>query len=108
MAVHAGFCRRNPREGGSFYARMAVAAVNSVVSHVMFVAELYGLLASNVLPRHIRRTRRGQHRQNGETHDENKRKDTEPRDEIGASMKNLRHFRFLHFWRGEHRKGPTC
>ena len=51
MAIHASLRGRNPGKSGGFHARMAIAAVNSVVSDVVFVAELHGLLASNVLPR---------------------------------------------------------
>jgi len=63
----------------------------------MFVAELHGLFARDVLPRHIRRTRRRQHRQNREPHQEEEGKHTKSRDEVRASMKNLSHVRFLHF-----------
>ena len=101
VTIHAGFRWRDPGKSGSFHACVAVAAVNSIVSYVMFVAELHGLFASNVLAGQIRRTRRCQHRQNGKPHDEQKRKHTKSRDEVRASMKNLSHVRFA-LWRGAH------
>src|SRR5437016_11848603 len=91
MAVHASLGRRNPGNGGSFHAGMTVAAIDAVIAHVMLVAELQGLLTGNVLSRHIGRAR---HREHGyERHSDQKegRKHTEPRDEIGAAMKNLCH-----------------
>src|SRR2546430_8454015 len=90
MAVHASFGRWNTGNGGSFDARMTVAAIDAVIAHVMLVAELQGLPAGNVLSRHIGRAR---HREHGyERHSDQKegRKHTEPRDEIGTAMKNLR------------------
>src|SRR5215472_6375510 len=97
MAIHTGFRRRNPGKGGSLHARMAVAAIDSVVAHVMFVAKLHGLFARDVLASHVRRARRIEHRQGRPSDQKNKREDTKTGDEVGASMKNLGHFRFLHF-----------
>src|SRR5215467_10583429 len=76
MAIHAGFRRRDAGKGGRLHACMAVAAIDSVVPYVMFVAELDGLSACNVLPRHVRRARRGQNRQDSKPHQKKKRKDT--------------------------------
>jgi hypothetical protein len=78
---------------------MAVAAIDSIISYVMFVAELNGLFARDVLPRHVRRARRRQHRKDCKPHQKKKRKDTKSRDEICASMKNLCHVLFA-LWRG--------
>jgi len=91
MAVHAGLRRRDTGNGGSFHTGMTVAAVDAVIAHVMFVAELHRLLAGNVLPRHIRRTRHGEHGNSRHAGQKKRRKHTESRDEIRAAMKNLGH-----------------
>src|SRR6266581_2490584 len=70
MAVHASLGRRNPGNGGSFHARMTVAAIDAVIAHVMLVAELQGLLTGNVLSRHIGRAR---HREHGYERHSNKK-----------------------------------
>src|SRR5260370_22985945 len=91
MAVNEGFGRGDAGNGGSFHAGMTVAAVDAVIADVMLVAELHRLLTGNVLPRHVRRTR---HREDGyERHSDQKerRKHTEPGDEIRTAMKNLGH-----------------
>src|SRR5260370_11799569 len=62
MAIHAGLCRRNAGDGGSFHSGMTVTAVDAVIADEMFVAELHGLLTRNILPRHVGRAR---YRQNG-------------------------------------------
>ena len=72
MAVHAGFCRRDARNGGSFHSGMTVATVNAVVADVMLVAELHRLLTGNVLPRHIGRSRHSEHSHERDT-DQKKR-----------------------------------
>jgi len=72
MAIHAGFRRGNPGKGGGLHAGMAVAAIDSVVPDVVFVAELDWLLSGNVLPGQVRRTRRREHRQDCKTHHKNK------------------------------------
>jgi hypothetical protein len=46
---------------------MAVAAIDSVVAHVVFVAELHRLGARNILPRKIRRPRQSQDSRQGKT-----------------------------------------
>src|SRR5207237_3779568 len=97
VSIHADIRGVDDRKGGSLHAGMTVAAIDSVVSHMMFMAELHRLFACDVLPRHIRRACRLEHRQHRKTHDKNKREDTKSGDEICASMKNLGHVRFLHF-----------
>ncbi len=67
MAAHAGFSGRNSSRRRRLNRRMTVAAINSVIARVMFVAELHWLRAHNVLPRKIRRTRQPQHRRQGQT-----------------------------------------
>jgi len=57
MAIHAGLCRRNAGDGGSFHSGMTVTAVDAVIADVMLVAELHRLLTGDVLPRQIGRAR---------------------------------------------------
>jgi hypothetical protein len=91
MAVHTGLRRRDAGNGGSFYARMTVAAVDAIVADVMLMAELHRLLTSNILPRHIGRARHCQDRHERHSDQKERRKHTESRDEIRAAMKNLGH-----------------
>jgi hypothetical protein len=58
---------------------------------VVLVAELDRLIARHVLVRQIRRARRQQHAGQRYARQKNAGKDTESRDEVCASMKNLRH-----------------
>ena len=100
MAVHAGFRGRDTWKSGGLHAGMAIPAIDSIVSDMMFVAELHWLFARDVLAGHIRRTRRPKYRQNSKPPHKNIREDTKTRDEVGASMKNLGHVRFFALWRG--------
>jgi len=84
---------------------MAVAAIDSVIAHMMFVAELHRLFARDVLPRQVRRTCSGQQRQNCKPDQEKCRKDTKSGDEVRASMENLGHVRFCTL-AGSALKGP--
>ena len=45
MAIHAGLGRRDAREGTFFDRSMAIAAIDTFVADVMFVAEWDGLAA---------------------------------------------------------------
>ena len=47
VAVHAGFCWRNAGVSGSFHARVTIAAVDAIISHMMLVAELYWVAPDN-------------------------------------------------------------
>jgi hypothetical protein len=44
MAIHARLYRRYPRERRTLNGRVAITTVDSVIAHVVFVAELNGLL----------------------------------------------------------------
>src|SRR5215470_1661680 len=72
---------------------MTVAAIDSVIAHVMLVAELDRLLARNVLPRQIRRTRKRQYSRECQSRQKNCGEKAEARDEIRAAVKNLGHVR---------------
>lgn len=49
MAIHAGLGGRNARVGRTLHAGMTVAAVDAFISHVVLVAELYGLIPGQAL-----------------------------------------------------------
>ena len=58
MTVHACFGRWNARRRGKLDARMAVSAINPVVTHMVLMTELNGLITRYVLIRQNGRTRR--------------------------------------------------
>ena len=104
VAVHAGLGWRDSRNGGSFHTRVAVAAIDAVVSHMMLVAELHRLLSRDVLARPVRRARHGENGEQRQAQQKQRREHTESRDVVGAAMKNLRHVRFA-LWRGSAPEG---
>ena len=57
MAIHAGFRRRDARNGGSLNRGVTIAAIESIIADVMFMTELHGLCARHILVRRIRRPR---------------------------------------------------
>ena len=61
MAVHTGLGRGNSGGGGGFDAGMTITAIDPIVAHMMFVAELDGLLPRDVLIRQIRSARQTHH-----------------------------------------------
>jgi hypothetical protein len=54
MAIHARVYRRDACERGGFDGRMTIATVDPIITHVVFVAELNGLLALGKSARVIR------------------------------------------------------
>jgi hypothetical protein len=91
MAVHAGLRRRNARYGGSLHRGVTIAAIYAVVTHVVLVAELYGLRPRNVLIRGIGRARQSQDGSERQPDQKDGREQCESGDEIRAAMKNLGH-----------------
>jgi hypothetical protein len=91
VAIHAGLGRRYAGGRGTLYARVAVAAIDAVVADVVLVAELNRLVARDVLIGQIRRARSEQHTGQSNAGQKHTCKDTDSRDEVCASMKNLRH-----------------
>ena len=67
VAIHAGFCGRNSRVGGSFDAGVTVTTVDAIIADVVLVAELDGLLTSDALVGDVRRTRNKQHTRQGKS-----------------------------------------
>src|SRR5258708_13992158 len=57
MAIHAGLCRRNAGDGGSFHSGMTVTVVDAVIAAVVFLSELHGVLTRNMLQRQVGRPR---------------------------------------------------
>ena len=96
MAVHARLGRRHSGRRGTLDPRVAVAAIDAVVAHVMLVAELDRLIARHILIRQIRRARREQNTGQRDARQKYAGKDTDSRDEVCASMKNLRHVLCVH------------
>ncbi len=71
MAIHAGLGGRYARVSRTLHAGMTVAAVDAFISHVVLVAELYGLIPRHALvgdigrPRHNQYAGQGQAAKNG-------------------------------------------
>jgi hypothetical protein len=91
VAIHAGLRRRHTGDRRTLDARVAIAAVDAIIADVMLVAELNGLIARNVLIGQIGRAGSEQHTRQRNAGQKHTCKDTESRDEVCASMKNLRH-----------------
>src|SRR5579863_6921644 len=91
MAIHAGLGGRNARDSGSFDASVTVAAVDAVIAGMMFVTELDGLLANDILPRKIRGMSESEYGSEPQTGHQSDNEQTESSVEIGAAMKNLGH-----------------
>jgi hypothetical protein len=54
MAIHAGLGGRYARVSRTLHAGMTVAAVDAFISHMVLVAELYGLIPGHALVGDIR------------------------------------------------------
>jgi len=61
MAIHAGLGGRDARVSRTLHAGMTVAAVDAFISHVVLVAELYGLIPGHALVGDIGRPRHHQY-----------------------------------------------
>ena len=107
MAIHAGLGGGYARDRGSFHGSVAVAAVDSIISDVMLVAELYRLRSRNVLVRRIGRARQSQNADEPQPSQKNSREQTESRNEIRTAMKNLGHVSVA-LWRKSLREGAKA
>jgi hypothetical protein len=98
VAIHAGFRGGDACNRRSFDSRMTIAAINAVIADMMFVAELHGLLAGDVLIGQIGGacSRKDAHKR--EANQKNGGENTEARDEIRAAVKNLGHVSFALGW----------
>jgi len=106
VAVHTGFRGRDAGGSGILNGSMTVAAVDAIVSHMMFVAELHRLLAENILPRKIRRARERQDSRKRQSRQENRGKQAKTGDKIRAAVKNLGHIRVA-LWRAPPFRGAA-
>src|SRR5208337_802063 len=61
MAIHARLGGRNARISRTLHAGMTVAAVNAFISHMVLVAELYGLIPGHAFVGDIGRPRHDQY-----------------------------------------------
>ena len=104
VAIHTGFRGRNAGYSGGLHAGVTVAAIDAVVSHVMFVAELHRLFTRDVLTRHVRGIGHADYSQKAKSNQKESGKHTKSGNEVRAAMENLGHVR-LHFGGGAHRKG---
>jgi len=95
VAVHAGLGGGNTSLRRDFHAAVTITAVDTVVTGMMFVAELDGLLASDVLARVIRSARKHQDAGESQCHRQNSKQKTESSDGICATVKNLGHVNFV-------------
>jgi hypothetical protein len=73
---------------------MTIPAVNAIIAHMVFVAELDGLLARDVLVRQIRSAGQTHHTAKGQGRKQRAKKDTDLGDKIRAAVKNLGHVKF--------------
>ena len=71
MAVHAGLGGGNAGLRRSFHAAVTIATINAIVTSVMFVAELNGLVADDVLAGVIRSAREHQDAGESQRHRQN-------------------------------------
>lgn len=106
VAVHTGFRGRDAGGSGILNGSMTIAAVNAIVAHMMFVAELHRLLAENILPRKIWRASERQDSRKRQSRQENRGKQAETGDKIRAAVKNLGHIRVA-LWRAPPFRGAA-
>ena len=83
---------------------MTIAAIEPVITDVMFMAELHWLRARNVLVGGIWRPRQPQYADESQADQKNSREQAESGNEICASMKNLGHVSVALFCEGLSRK----
>ena len=91
MAIHTSLGRRYAREGRGLDSSMAIAAIYSVISDVMFMAELYGLFARDKCEGVIARPGELRHKPERQGDKKYSAKDGHTRDDISAAMKDLAH-----------------
>ena len=71
VAIHAGLGGRDTSLRRSFHAAVTIATINTIVAGMMFVAELDGLIADDVLAGIIRSTREHQDAGKSQRHRQN-------------------------------------
>jgi hypothetical protein len=91
VTVHTRLRWRNPREPGCFHRRVAIPAIDAVVTDVVKVAELDWLFDEFLSARHIRRSAEDDEKTNSRAREEHNPDNTGARDRICAATKYLRH-----------------
>ena len=93
MAIHAGLGRRNSRVSQLLDSGVTVAAVDAVISDVMFMTKLNGLFAREKCLGVVRGPVEFKQKPNDYRDEEDRSEDADFRYEVGASMKDLTHRR---------------
>ena len=93
VAIHADLGGWNAGERGLLHRRVAVTAIDAVVTHVVFMAELDRLAARDTDLRHIGRPVDRRERGNEDNDDGSAPEYAHPGDSVRAAVKNLRHAR---------------
>ena len=96
VTAHANISRRNPGRRRCFHARVAVAAIDAVVAHVMLVTELNWLLALDVRAGVPARTSDADANEHRGDQKEDGAKDGGSRQIVCAVSKYLRHRRRIY------------
>jgi len=91
MTVHAGLCRRDAGIRELFDRRMTIPAIDSVITNVVFVAELNRLFAGKKGLSVIGRAIGFEKKPDNYRDEEHCPEDADLRDEICAPMKDLAH-----------------
>ena len=91
MTAHTGLGWRDTRKRELLYGRMAVAAVNSVIADVVFVAELNGLLTREESLGVVRGSVKLQQHPDGYADKKYSAEDCNLRNKVRASIKDLSH-----------------
>ena len=91
MTTHAGLCRRYARKSRCLDCGVAIPAIYTVISDVMFMAELYGLFARNECECVIARPGELRHKPERQADKKYSAKYGHTRDDISAAMKDLAH-----------------
>jgi hypothetical protein len=95
MTMHAGFSGWKPGKSAHFHRGVTIAAVNTQAANMMLVTELYGLLACYTLlsgvAGPVQRSNKPQH----SPEDKHRSQNADPRDGVGAWIKDLCHVGWL-------------
>jgi len=91
MTIHAGLCRGYSRICELLDGGVAIAAIDTVIAGVMFMAELNGLLAREVRLSVIRRPVEFEQQPDDYRDEEDRAEDADFGYEVSASMKDLAH-----------------
>ena len=95
MAVHAGLGRGDAGKCESLDCCVAITAVDAVIPHVVFMAELDWLLARKISLGVIRGPIELQEEPDDDDDKEESAEDSHLRNEVGASVKDLSHRRLI-------------